>query len=134
MTLKELGLLLLGVMALTIATLSYYSLHEYKKTALDKQQISQLGDQLKAAQMAAERQQKVQTVTNQVVAKATLQTQQTTLKTQEISHKVDVITGKVKDDQISDAAADAAYVSSMLEAYCEAVPTDRSKCPAGQSN
>jgi hypothetical protein len=134
MSLRDVGMAIVGILLITVCVLGWTSLHEYKKVAVNQQQISDLNVKLQAAQVAAKRAQKVQNITNDTVAKVALQTKQTTLNTQKINQKVDTITGQVKNGQISDDAADAAYVSSMYEAYCSAVPSDRSKCPAGQSN
>ena len=126
--LTKIGLVLLAILLASTLILSKVGLSEYKKVALQKKQMTDLQAELKATQLAAKREQKIQSTTNEVIAKATLQTRQTTLKAKEISHKVDIITGKVKNDQISVAVADAEYAASMLEAYCQAVPTDRNKC------
>jgi type II secretory pathway pseudopilin PulG len=134
MSLRDVGMAIVGILLLAVVALSWVSLHEYKKVAINQTTINGLNGQIQQAQLAAKRAQTVQTVTNQTVAKVALQTKEAALKTQQISRKVDVITGQVKDGKINDAAADAAYVSSMLEAYCQAVPTDRNKCSAGQSD
>jgi hypothetical protein len=134
MSLRDIGMAIVGILFIAVIALGWLSLHEYKKVAINQTTINGLNTQIKQAQEQAERAEKVQTVTNQVVAQAALQTKETTLKTQQINQKVDAITGQVKDGKINNTAADAAYASSMLLAYCEAVPTDRSKCPAGQSN
>lgn len=87
------------------------------KKALVDQQVADLQKSIKTQQAIA-------VTTDKVTTEAVQKTEETTTKVVETNKKVDKITKQVADEKISTADADAAYLSSMWDTFCEAQPAN----------
>lgn len=130
LTSKVLAGVVLVLLVALLASLLYGS-GQHKKNLSYAETLAQTQEQLKQANDSLRKQQAVATITDTVVTSAVEKTKVATKKTQETVKKVDIITKQVANETISSADADAAYVDSMWEAYCEAKPAS-DKCTSRQ--
>ncbi len=123
------GVVLVLIVALSVTLL--YARREHAESLSYAQSLALTQDQLKQANESLRKQAVVADITEAVVTTAVEKTKATTKKTQETVKKVDTITKQVANETISSADADAAYVDSMWEAYCQAKPM-ADKCSSRQ--
>lgn len=127
--------ILIGALAILLCVIGVMGMMAHSKSeALAKLKDDKAVAEAQVLQLQAsvKTQQRVATVTDTVVTKATEETVKTTTKVVEANKKVDKITKQVADEKISTADADAAYINSMWDTYCEAQPAvDR--CTSRQS-
>ncbi len=109
---------LLGLVC-TMGMIAHMKSEALAKLKADKALVDQ---QVLELQTSVKTQQVVAKTTDVVVTKAAEETAKTTTKVVEANKKVDKITKQVADEKISTADADAAYLDSMWDTYCEAQP------------
>jgi hypothetical protein len=125
-------LYIVGGLLATILALSLFSCHEVKHNAVVKTQLKEATANIVAANKSLEVRSAISDKTEDIVTKAVVKTQELTIKASNLRDKIDETNKGVGNGSISNAVADAAYVDSMWDAYCEAKPS-ASRCTSRQS-
>ena len=121
-----------GGLLATILALSLFSCHEVKHNAVVKTQLKEATANVVAANKSLEIRSAISDKTEDIVTKAVVKTQELTIKVTNLRDAIDKTKKGVDNGSISNAVADAAYVNSMWDAYCEAKPS-ASRCTTRQS-
>lgn len=116
----------------TILALSLFSCHEFKHNAVVKNQLKEATANVVAANKSLQVRSDISDKTEEIVTKAVVKTQELTVKASNLRDKIDETKKGVDNGSISNALADAAYLDSMWNAYCEAKPSS-SHCTSRQS-
>ena len=111
-----------GGLLLTILALGLFSCHEYKANTIVKNQFKEATANVVAANKSLAVRSVISDKTQDIVTKAVIKTQELTIKASNLRDKIDETKKGVDNGSISNAIADAAYVDSMWDAYCEAKP------------
>ncbi len=86
--------------------------------------LEQTQKELVDAQASLQKQSNLAKATDRIVTQTVVKTLDTKDKVEKINSGVDIITKKVKNEEISTTAADLAYSNSMWETYCQVKPSD----------
>lgn len=127
--------ILIGMVTILIAiviTMGYMSHRKSEALIKLRQDKAFVDQQVLDLQSSIKAQQKIAVTTDEVITHAAEKTVETTTKVVETNKKVDKITKQVADEKISTADADAAYLGSMWDTYCEAQPAN-DRCTSRQS-
>lgn len=122
-----------GTVLIVILGLSLFSCHEFKHNTVVKSQLKEATANVVAANKSLAIRSNISDKTEEIVTKAVVKTQELTIKASNLRDKIDETKKGVDDGSISNAIADAAYVDSMWDAYCEAKPS-ASRCASRQSH
>jgi len=117
--------ILIGALAVLLGVIGFMGMvaHSRAQQLIQlKTQKALVDAQLLELQQSVKTQQHIAVTTDNVITKAAEETSKTTVKVVEVNKKVDKITKQVADEKISSGAADAAYLDSMWDTYCEAQP------------
>lgn len=85
-----------------------------------------------AANKSLERRSTISDKTEDIVTSAVVKTQELTIKASNLRDKIDETKKGVDNGSVNNAIADATYISSMWDAYCEAKPSS-DRCTTRQS-
>lgn len=85
-----------------------------------------------AANKSLERRSIISDKTEDIVTSAVVKAQELTIKASNLRDKIDETKKGVGNGSISNTLADAAYIDSMWDAYCEAKPSS-DRCTSRQS-
>lgn len=111
-----------GTMLVVILGLSLFSCHEFKGNTIVKSQLKEATSNVVAANKSLQVRSTISDKTEDIVTQAVVKTQELTIKASNLRDKIDETKKGVDNGSISNAIADAAYVDSMWDAYCEAKP------------
>jgi hypothetical protein len=125
-------LYIVGAVLLVTITLSLFSCHEFKRNVVVKDQLKEATANVIAANKSLELRSDISDKTEDIVTHAVVKTQELTIKASNLRDKIDETKKGVDNGSISNALADAAYIDSMWDAYCEAKPTNP-RCTTRQS-
>jgi len=112
-----------GAVILTIVALLLFSCHEVKHNVVVKTQLKEATANVVLANKSLQTRSVMSDKTEDIVTKAVIKTQELTIKASNLRDKIDETNKGVGNGSISNAVADAAYVNSMWDAYCEAKPS-----------
>ena len=125
-------LYVLGTVLVVILGLSLFSCHEVKTNTVVKSQLKEATTNIVAANKSLQVRSDIADKTEDIVTQAVVKTQELTVKASNLRDKIDETKKGVDNGSISNALADAVYVNSMWDAYCEAKPTS-DRCTSRQS-
>lgn len=121
-----------GTVLIVILGLSLFSCHEIKSNVVVKSQLKEATANVVAANKGLQVRSDISDKTEDIVTQAVIKTQELTVKASKLRDKIDETKKGVDNGSISNALADAAYVDSMWDAYCEAKPRS-DRCTSRQS-
>lgn len=120
-----------GVLIIILLGLSLFSCHEYKSNSVVKSQLKQATINVVAANKSLQVRSAMSDKTEDIVTEAVVKTQALTVKASALRAKIDDTKMRVDNGTISNTIADAEYVNSMWDAYCQAKPSS-DRCTSRQ--
>lgn len=122
-----------GAVIVIAISLLLFSLHQVRQNAIVKTQLKQATTDVISANKSLKVRSDISDKTEDIVTDAVIRTQELTIKASKLRDKIDETKKGVDNGSIDTALADAAYIDSMWDAYCQAKPSS-ARCTSRQSD